>query len=107
MAANRIAIVGHQYHGLPTDNVLDSSIEWVAPDKQNAVRLVQWMRLVQWIRQLYIDGVVLIPADLSHGISAPILTACSVTGISFTACEKRSQTQIRPALDALGYCTKE
>jgi hypothetical protein len=95
MAATRIAIVGHRHHCLSTDNALDLSIEWVAPDKRAAIRLVRR------IRQRNIDAVVLIQADLSHGISVPILTACRVTGISFTACEKCSQTQIRSALDAL------
>ena len=101
MAATRIAIVGHRYHGLFTDNSLDSSIEWVEPDKRDAVRLVQR------IRHRHIDCVLLIQADLSHGISLPILTACRLTGATFTVCEKRSQTQIRSALDTLDTQRKE
>jgi hypothetical protein len=65
------------------------------------------VRLVKRIRQRHIDGVVLIQADLSHGITVPILTACRLTGVRFTACEKRSQTQIKSALDVLESCRKE
>jgi len=91
MTAKRIAIVGHQYHGLDTGK----SIEWVAPDKRAAIRLVRR------IRQRSVDGVVLVHADLSHGISVPIVTACRLMGVGVTACEKRSQTQIKSALDVL------
>jgi hypothetical protein len=99
MTARRIAI--HRYHGLCADAAPNSSIEWVVPDKRDAVRLAQR------IRQRHVDGVVLVQADLSHGISGPILTACRLMGVTFTACEKRSQNQIRSALDAIECLRKE
>lgn len=97
----RIAIVGHRYHGLLVDDSNDSLTEWIEPDKRAAIRLAHR------IRQRTIHGVVLILADLTHGVSVPIMTACRLMGVRLTACEKRSQTQLRSALDALVSAGKE
>ena len=99
--AARIAIVGHRYRDFLVDDSNDSLTEWIEPDKRAAVRLTHR------IRQRTIHGVVLILADLTHGVSVPIVTACRLMGVSLTACEKRSQTQIRSALHALVSTGKE
>ncbi len=99
--AARIAIVGRRYHGLLMEAASESLTEWIEPDKRAAIRLARR------IRQRTIHGVVLILSDLTHGVSVPILTACRLMGVRLTACEKRSQTQIRSALDALVSVGKE
>lgn len=86
-----IAIVGHRYHGLETTAV----VEWIEPDNQDAIRLVRR------IRQRSVRGVVLIHCDLTHGISMPIRDACKLMGVRLAVCGKRSQTQIKSALDEL------
>ena len=89
--ATRIAVVGHRRRlSMPADVA-----EWIAPDGRDVVRLPQR------IRQGRIDRVVLIEADVTHGVVAPIMEACRSAGVSLAYCDKCTKTQIKSALDAI------
>ena len=64
--ARRIAIVGHRYRYCYDDK----SIEWIDAESMDAIRLVRRLR------NGFVRGVVLVQADLTHGISQPILDVC-------------------------------
>ncbi len=57
--ANRIAVVGHRHRHLYDDKL----VEWIDSDSTDAIRLVGR------VRNRLVRGVILVQADLSHGIS--------------------------------------
>ena len=90
--SSRIAVVGHKYRHYYDDKL----VEWIDAESIDAIRLVGR------VRNRFVRGVVLVRADLTHGISRPILDACRRYGIPCTMCEKGTPTRIKSALDTIG-----
>lgn len=86
--ASRIAVVGCRHRHYQNDK----SVEWIDAEDRAAIRLARRLR------NHFVQGVILVQADLTHGISRPILDACRRYEIAYTMCQKSTQTQLKSAL---------